>query len=243
MKRLIDIAIAAFGLLALSPFLLVLLVAIWLQDFCSPFYIASRVGRGGAPFRMVKLRSMVKNADRSGVSSTAGDDRRITIVGKFIRATKFDEVPQLWNVLRGDMSLVGPRPQVQSGVDLYTEAERKILDARPGITDLASIVFADEGEILRGSDDPDLRYNQVIRPYKSRLGLLYVEKRSVWTDAKIVVLTLLGAASRRSALNGVARILTTWGADQMLIDVARRQADLIPFPPPGATDVVAAHPA
>src|SRR4051812_48707736 len=128
MKRLIDIVVATFGLLALSPFLLIILVAIWLQDFCSPFYIASRVGRGGAPFRMVKLRSMVKNADRSGVSSTAGDDRRITIVGKFIRATKFDEVPQLWNVLKGDMSLVGPRPQVQSGVDLYTDAERRILD-------------------------------------------------------------------------------------------------------------------
>src|SRR5215213_3935979 len=175
MKRLFDFLVAVAGLIILSPLIAVLSVAIYLQDRHSPFYVAKRVGAGGISFRMVKFRSMVIRADTSGVDSTANDDPRITGLGRFVRRYKLDEIPQLWNVLVGSMSLVGPRPNVERDTALYTTEERRLLSIRPGITDLASIVFADEGDILEGSDNPDLKYNQVIRPWKSRLGLLYVD--------------------------------------------------------------------
>ena len=126
---------------------------------------------------MVKIRSMIINADKTGVDSTSSDDMRITSVGKVIRKLKLDELSQLWNVLIGDMSLVGPRPNVKSETDLYTKIEKNLLNVKPGITDFSSIVFSDEGDILSGSDDPDLLYNQLIRPWKSRLSLFYIEKR------------------------------------------------------------------
>ena len=160
LKRLFDIVVSFCGLLVLWPFLLLLMFLIWLQDFCSPFYIAPRAKARGRTFNMIKLRSMVKNADIKGGASTAANDRRITWVGKVIRKMKFDEVPQLWNVLVGQMSLVGPRPQVMRDVALYTEEEYHLFDARPGITDFSSIVFSDEGDILKGSENPDLKYNQ-----------------------------------------------------------------------------------
>ena len=128
---------------------------------------------------MLKFRTMIPDAWKSGVNSTAAGDRRITRVGALLRKAKLDELPQLWNVLKGDMSLVGPRPQVRAETDLYTSEERRMHSIRPGVTDLASIVFADEGEILAGSADPDLLYNQIIRPWKSRLALLYVDRRTL----------------------------------------------------------------
>src|SRR5205085_5451329 len=171
MKRLFDIICAAAGLVLTSPILLPVMFLIWRQDGFSPFYIAARVGRRESLFHMVKLRSMVKNADKSGVDSTSMDDRRITRVGQFVRKYKLDELTQLWNVLRGEMSLVGPRPNVKRETDLYTREEKRLLTVRPGITDFASIVFSDEGEILAGQPDPDIAYNQLIRPGKSRLGI------------------------------------------------------------------------
>ncbi len=138
---------------------------------------------------MIKFRSMTSDAWKSGVNSTAAGDARITRVGKWLRRWKLDELPQLLNVLSGDMSLVGPRPQVMAEVELYTEEEREMLTVRPGITDLASIVFADEGEILSGSRDPDLLYNQIIRPWKSRLALFHVEHRSFALDLEVLCLT------------------------------------------------------
>src|SRR5258706_11897139 len=147
-KRLFDVVLSFFGLAAASPVLVPTTIAVWLQDFHSPFYIAPRVGMGGRNFRMVKLRSMVINADRTGVDSTGAADRRITAVGRFIRRYKLDELTQLWNVLLGDMSLVGPRPNVKRETDLYTEVEKGLLAAQPGITDFSSIIFSDEGEIL-----------------------------------------------------------------------------------------------
>ena len=174
MKRVIDFSAAVFGGLLLTPLLVTVAFLVWLQDRRSPFYIAPAVARGGGTFDMVKFRSMVKNADRAGIDSTSANDQRITGIGRFIRRFKIDELPQLWNVAKGDMSLVGPRPNVVREVDLYTAEERHLLDARPGITDLASIVFADEGDILADKADPDIAYNQLIRPGKSRLGLFYV---------------------------------------------------------------------
>ena len=233
MKRLFDIVSSFFGLLVMSPVLIIFMFLIWRQDFKSPFYIAPRVGRFGKMFKMVKLRSMVANADTSGVNSTSAGDMRITRVGHLIRRYKLDEFSQLFNVLVGQMSLVGPRPQVKNDVDLYTDEERHLLDARPGITDLASIVFSDEGDILGGAEDPDLRYNQVIRPWKSRLGLLYINKRSFFMDIYIIILTIVAIISKPLALKGVQQILQNWAADDRLIKVARRDMPLYSYPPPG----------
>jgi lipopolysaccharide/colanic/teichoic acid biosynthesis glycosyltransferase len=241
-KRLFDLLGAILGLLVLSPVLVVVMVLIWLQDFQSPFYVAPRVSRGGGRFRMVKLRSMVVNAASSGVNSTAANDRRITPIGKFVRRTKLDEIMQLWNVLEGDMSLVGPRPQVETDASLYTNEEWRMLSVRPGITDLASIVFADEGNILQGSDSPDLLYNQVIRPWKSRLALLYVDHRTFWADLKLIWLTVIGAVSRPAALRGVQRLLSAWQADELVLRMATRQEPLLAYPPPGASEVVSSYP-
>lgn len=226
LKRSFDILAAATGLLVTSPLLVLVALAIYLQDFHSPFYVARRVGRDNKPFRMVKFRSMVVNADRSGVTSTATDDRRITSVGHFVRRTKLDEVVQLWNVLRGDMSLVGPRPNVPSGVAVYTPAEGGLLTVRPGITDFASIVFADEGEILSGHPDADAAYDQLIRPWKSRLGLFYVHHSSQSLDLMLIALTLVAAVSRRRALDGVSRLLHSCGAPADLVHVSQRLGPL-----------------
>ena len=187
---------------------------------------------------MVKLRSMTVRADRTGVDSTAQDDPRITRVGRVLRRFKLDEGSQLWNVLRGDMSMVGPRPQVARDVRLYTAVERHLLDAPPGITDFASIVFADEGAVLEGSTDPDLLYNQIIRPWKSRLGLHYIAHQSLWLDIRLMAATLLAALSRPRALAWVADMLTETGADPELTAVARRDSPLFADAPPGATEVV-----
>ena len=237
-KRLFDVGVSAAGLAGLSAVVAPVLFLVWRGDGHSPFYVAARIGEGRRPFRMVKIRSMVIGADRSGVDSTSSADPRITSVGRFVRRTKLDEVPQLWNVLRGEMSLVGPRPNVERGVAVYTDVELGLLAARPGITDLASIVFADEGAILADSADPDLDYDRLIRPWKSRLGLLYVEQASLRLDVEILALTVLSAVSRDRALAAVQRILERLGADPELLRVAARQDELQPHAPPG-TDVIA----
>ena len=238
MKRLLDIVASFMGLVILSPFLFLGALLVWLQDFHSPLYVPWRVGRSGKRFRMVKLRSMVYQADKSGVSSTAGDDLRITWVGRVIRKFKLDEFPQLWNVLKGEMSLVGPRPNVEDETTLYTKEEKHLLDVRPGITDMASIVFADESDILKGHSDPDLAYNQLIRPWKSRLGLLYVEHSSFWLDVRLIILTLLTILHRRAAMFRVGQLVQSLGGDDAICSVARRETELTPHPPPGSDIVV-----
>lgn len=238
LKRMLDLVASGLGLLVLSPALACIALAVYLEDRHSPFYIAQRVGKGGATFRMVKLRSMVVNADKLGVDSTAGDDPRITRVGRYIRAFKLDEFSQLWNVLKGDMSLVGPRPNVERDVRLYTEEERRLLGVQPGITDFASIVFADESDILEGSRDPDLKYNQVIRPWKSRMGLVYVDRASLWLDIRLILATLRNAVDRPAALRWVASMLREVGAEERLVQVAQRVDPLEAAPPPGAHDIV-----
>ena len=239
MKRLLDLTAATIGLIVLSPLLIVLSFLIWLQDYHSPFYIANRMGRGEKPFRMVKFRSMVIRADLSGVDSTAGDDPRITSLGRFIRRFKLDEIPQLWNVLKGEMSLVGPRPNVERETVLYTPDEKRLLSVRPGITDLASIVFADEGEILHGAADPDLKYNQIIRPWKSRLGLLYVDAGPpIGTDLRVILLTVKGAIDRSAALVGVQQIASDLGASEELLKIIARTQPLPAAAPPGANEIV-----
>lgn len=233
LKRIFDFLISATALLVTGPLLLLVAAAIYLQDFHSPLYIANRVGRGERLFRMVKFRSMVVNADRSGVTSTSATDKRITPVGEFVRKFKLDELVQLWNVAIGDMSLVGPRPNVPSGVAVYTAEERGLLSVRPGITDIASIVFADEGEVLRGYPDADAAYDQLIRPWKSRLGLFYIARRSLWIDCQLILLTVLAIVSRDAALARVSRMLAKLGAPPELARVALRRDALLPGLPPG----------
>lgn len=240
-KRSFDICVSAVGLLLTSPILIPAMVAVWLQDFHSPFYIAPRVGKGGLLFRMVKLRSMVVNADRTGVDSTGANDHRVTAIGRFVRRYKLDELTQLWNVLIGDMSIVGPRPNVARETELYTGLEHRLLSVRPGISDFASIVFSDEGEILADKPDPDLAYNQLIRPWKSRLGLFYIDNQNVLVDLHLSFLTAIAIFNRRAALSGVASLLIRLKADPTLIAVASRTSRLEPHPPPGANEVVASR--
>lgn len=190
-KRLVDIAFSVTWLVLTSPLLILLVVAVKLDSPGPVLYRGTRVGRYGKPFKMLKFRTMVTNADKIGGSSTADNDPRITSVGKTLRKYKLDELPQLINVLRGEMSLVGPRPEVQQYVDAFTEDENIILDLRPGITDWASLWNSDEGAILAGSDDPDRAYEELIRPTKISLQLYYAQNHSLWADLKIIVLTIL----------------------------------------------------
>jgi len=238
MKRTFDFLIALFVLTLLAPLLAAIAAAIWFDDRRSPFFFARRVARGGGDFRMIKFRTMIPDAWQSGVNSTALGDARITRVGKWLRQRKLDELPQLWNVLRGDMSLVGPRPQVRADVNLYTAEERVMLEARPGITDLASIVFADEGEILAGSVDPDLLYNQIIRPWKSRLILLSLANQTFFRDLHILFLTVLALVSRPRALHALTLVLDSMGAGEKLKAMAGRKTVLEAYPPPGAGEIV-----
>jgi lipopolysaccharide/colanic/teichoic acid biosynthesis glycosyltransferase len=237
-KRFFDIIASVIGLLVSSPILVPVLLATWWEDKHSPFYVADRVGKMEKLFRMIKVRSMVVNADKTGVASTSANDKRITKVGGFVRKYKMDELSQLLNVFKGDMSLVGPRPNVKVETDLYTLEEKKLLSVRPGITDISSIVFSDEGDILKDSKDPDLDYNQLIRPWKSRLGILYITNQSFWLDVKLIYLTATAIVSKEKALKSVTNILINLNADTQLIEVCKRQSKLFPYPPPGSNEIV-----
>jgi len=238
MKRLFDSLFAFIGLIISSPILIPVIFLVWIQDWHSPFYVAPRVGKNEKPFKMLKLRSMIVNADKSGVDSTSSNDKRITGVGKFIRKYKLDELSQLWNVLIGDMSLVGPRPNVKRETDLYTSEEKFLLKVKPGITDFSSIVFSDEGDILKDHSDPDIAYNQLIRPGKSMLGIFYIIHRNFLIDIKLIYLTIVAIISKEKALSSVVNILKKLGANNILIEIASRKIKLIPMPPPGAKNIV-----
>jgi lipopolysaccharide/colanic/teichoic acid biosynthesis glycosyltransferase len=186
LKRLFDLSVSALALAVVSPLLLAILAAIKLGSPGPVFYRGPRVGRGGRPFSMLKYRTMIVDADAQGPSSTSADDPRITPIGAFLRRYKLDELPQLVNVLKGDMSLVGPRPQVAWAVQGYSVEEQRLLTVRPGMTDWASIRFRNEGEILKGSSDPDRDYMIKIHPEKMKLSLKYVDSVSFTTDLGIL---------------------------------------------------------
>jgi len=179
-KRAFDLLGSMLGLLVLSPVLFFIALLIKVGSKGPVWYRGLRVGRSGVPFRIFKFRTMVANADKIGASSTPDNDPRITRVGRFLRKYKLDELPQLINVLVGEMSLVGPRPQVPWAVELYRDEEKALLTLRPGITDYASIRFSNEADILRGSLDPDKDY------------LEYVRNRNLWVDMRIISATLWG---------------------------------------------------
>ncbi len=201
-KRLFDVALSFVGLLLFSPFLLLIAFLITLDSPGPVLYRGFRVGRFGKPFRIFKFRTMVVNAEKMGGPSTADSDPRITKIGKLLRKYKLDELPQLTNVLKGEMSFVGPRPEVPVYVALFTEEEKAILSVRPGITDWASLWNADEGLVLADSRDPEKTFSEKIRPEKVRLQLEYVRRRSFWIDIKIIsqTLTAIVAKARPRAL-------------------------------------------
>jgi lipopolysaccharide/colanic/teichoic acid biosynthesis glycosyltransferase len=233
MKRILDLLLSILGITVASPVVLIVSFLVWLQDFKNPIYVAERIGLNGKKFRMYKLRSMVIGADKIGASSASNSDSRITSVGKFIRKFKLDELCQLYNVLIGDMSLVGPRPNVmKNGVELYTENEMGLLSVRPGITDLASIVFSDEGTILKDSKDPDADYNKLIRPWKNRLGLLYINNESLLLDLKLIMLTVISIFNKKFCLSRINDILNALNADKELIEVCKREKPLYFKDPP-----------
>ncbi|QWE12824.1 sugar transferase [Polynucleobacter sp. AP-Titi-500A-B4] len=237
--RLIDIAISLFGLLLLSPVLVVFLLLVYLQDFKNPIFFAKRVGRSGRDFLMYKMRSMVANAEKTGVNSTSINDSRITSIGRVIRRYKLDEVMQLINVLKGDMSLVGPRPQVRDGVNFYNEYEMNLLLLRPGITDLASIIFADEGDILKNSTDPDADYNLIIRPWKSRYALLYVNHTPrIFLYLLIVALTALAIVNRAIGLRLTSKVVGGLTSNRFMVETAARNGPIaLVLPPEGGYDL------
>ncbi|MGE5373206.1 MAG: sugar transferase [Solirubrobacterales bacterium] len=200
-KRAFDLLASLVGLIVFSPVFLALAIAIKLETTGPVFYRGPRVGLNGKPFKIFKFRTMVQDADKIGASSTSVGDPRVTRTGDLIRRYKLDEIAQFINVFLGDMSFVGPRPEVQKFVDLYTEEEKAILTVKPGITDWASIRFHNEGEIIAASgiEDADEAYALLIRPEKLRLQLQYVKERSFFTDLKIIWSTLATVVSTRAS--------------------------------------------
>ncbi|RKY40304.1 MAG: sugar transferase [Candidatus Omnitrophota bacterium] len=191
LKRIIDITFSLLSLVITAPLFLLIALLIKKEDRGPVFYRGIRIGRGGKPFKMFKFRTMVPNADKLGGPSTSADDPRLTNIGKFLKKYKLDEIPQLINVLKGEMSIVGPRPEVPFYVNMMTEEEReKILSVKPGITDLASLWDIHEEEVLKGSPDPEETYQEKIRPTKLILQKEYVDNRSLWLDLKIITKTV-----------------------------------------------------
>jgi len=190
-KHFFDIVFSIIGLLIFSPLIVMTAFLIKKEDRGPIFYRGVRIGKNGKPFMIFKFRTMVMDADKIGGPSTSDDDPRITRVGKMLRKYKLDELPQLINVLKGEMSLVGPRPEVPMEVETYTESEKRVLIVRPGITDWSSLAFYNEGEILKGNPDPHQAYREKIKPEKLRLALKYVDEQSFLTDTKIIFHTLV----------------------------------------------------
>ena len=189
-KRGFDLLISASGLIILLPFVILICLLIVIDDGAPVIYKAGRVGKNGRIFKMFKFRTMIRNAEKVGPSSASSSDSRITKTGRFLRKYKIDELPQLFNVFIGQMSIIGPRPEEKKFTDLFNEEEQLILSVKPGITDWASLLNSNEGEILEGSEDPDQTYMELIRPGKIELQLKYVRNNNFLVDLKILFLTL-----------------------------------------------------
>jgi len=189
-KRCFDILFSLFVLILISPLFILISLLIIFSDGWPVFYVQERVGRGGKLFGLVKFRTMYKDADKKGLLTVGDRDPRVTKVGYFLRKYKLDELPQFWNVLKGDMSVVGPRPEVKKYVDLYTEEQRKILELRPGITDWASIKFSNESEILSKYENPEEVYIKEVMQEKMGYYIKYLNERSLIQDILIILYTI-----------------------------------------------------
>lgn len=237
-KRPLDLLGGALGLIVSSPLIMLGMLLVALSDGRNPLYVSERIGRHGRTFRFIKIRTMIPNAAASRVDTTIAGDARLLPAGRLIRRFKLDELPQFWHVLRGQMSLVGPRPNVPREVALYTQEERRLLDVRPGITDFSSIVFADLAEVLANSADANIAYNQLVRPWKSELGLHYLQHMSLWQDIKLTFYTVSSMFARRWTLQRIVQDLRATRARDELCDLAMRTRPLAPRPPPGGTAIV-----
>ncbi len=189
MIRLFDIFFSALGLIILFPFFVVFYLLIRIESKGGAFYIQERIGKNGKPFGLYKFRTMRVGSDTEGLLTVGERDSRITRIGYILRKTKIDELPQLLNVLKGDMSLVGPRPEVRKYTDLYTEEQRKVLSVRPGITDYASIEYVNENELLSKADDPERMYIEEVMPNKIKLNMKYLKHYTVGEYFRIIFLT------------------------------------------------------
>jgi lipopolysaccharide/colanic/teichoic acid biosynthesis glycosyltransferase len=189
-KRLFDIGLSLITLMILLPLFLLIAIAIKFNSRGSAFYKQARVGKDGNEFELFKFRTMYLNSDRAGLLTIGSKDYRITGIGYWLRKYKLDELPQLLNVLKGDMSFVGPRPEVQKYVNLYTPAQLRVLSVKPGVTDWASIKYFDENDILAGSDNPEDMYIKVIVPSKISKNLEYIDNQGILMDIKIILSTL-----------------------------------------------------
>ncbi len=190
-KRLFDIIFSFIGLIFISPFLLIFALKVKFSSKGPVFFRGRRVGKNEKVFRIFKFRTMVENAENLGGPSTAADDPRLTKIGKFLRKHNLDELPQFINILKGEMSFVGPRPEVPSEVETYDkEIKDLILSVKPGMTDLATLSNIHEEEILKWSKDPHATYRKVIKPRKLELACKYVKERSFWLDIKIIIKTI-----------------------------------------------------
>ncbi len=189
MTRFVDLIFATLGLIVLSPLMAGIALVVKRGDLGPVFFAQDRVGQFGVPFRMYKFRTMIVTAEKLGIPLTTRNDPRITRVGRWLRRTKLDELPQLWNVVKGDMSLVGPRPEVPRYVALYTADQRQVLEVRPGITDPASLQFFDEARCLETSN-PETEYVELILPHKLAINLAYLRRRTVVSDFIVLLATL-----------------------------------------------------
>ena len=222
MKRIFDLFFSLIGIFVLFPVFIITTLFVFFNDFKTPFYTPWRMGKNMKAFKIIKFRSMVVGADKSGINSTSSNDNRITNVGKIIRKFKLDELSQLFNVFIGNMSLVGPRPQViDHVVNEYSEKEKQLLDVKPGITDFSSIVFSDEGDILKDSIDPNKDYNNLIRPWKSKLGLFYIKNQSILLDFFLILLTIVAIVNKRLSLSFINMLLIKYKADSELVDISK----------------------
>lgn len=194
-KRLFDIILSTFGLIVFSPILIVIAILIKLDSKGPIFYRQTRVGKHSEDFKIFKFRTMHVNADKMGLLTVGDRDPRVTKVGYSLRKYKLDELPQLINVFIGEMSFVGPRPEVRKYVDLYSESDAEILNVKPGITDYASIKYRDEAELMKASDNPEKIYIEEIMPEKIRLNKMYIENYGVITDLKIIFKTFASIVS------------------------------------------------
>lgn len=190
-KRIFDFLLSLIGIIIISPILIIVSIAIKLDSKGNILFLQKRVGRYGKEFNIYKFRTMVSDAEKLGKQITVGNDSRITKVGAFLRKYKIDELPQLFNVLKGDMSLVGPRPEVPRYVKLYNDKQKKVLDVRPGITDMASLRYKDENEILGKVDNPEEYYINVIMKDKLELNLEYIEKSNIFFDLYLIIKTVI----------------------------------------------------
>lgn len=194
MIRIFDVILSFIGLVILFPLLLFVYLLIRLESKGGGFYAQERIGKGNKPFRLYKFRSMRIGSDKKGLITVGEKDSRITKMGYFVRRYKIDELPQLWNVLKGDMSLVGPRPEVKKYTDLYDEEQKKVLSVKPGITDWASIKYVDENRILGEAENPDETYVHVIMPNKIALNMIYINNHNLKEYFKIIFATLSNIA-------------------------------------------------